>query len=239
MNKLLHLAFGLMAVTVLFGSTQLHTNPAVAALDCTETVNLKIYITDDGRPNVNQGFLSLGGAYVDFSDNIQTGSFESIRYYDNQSTGSVRDDNDRRGIIEERTACRDLDTIGVTVTLGFRENLDCTVIGDATQSVDLYEDAVVEFFVDDCEAVAPTATPTKTAVPATATATVAPATATPAPLPTVQPSGIQPALTQCVDGRVVLSTQGCPVPTAPAAPVASQSPSRITAPNTGDGGLLR
>jgi hypothetical protein len=240
MQKLLHLAFGLMMVGVLAASTQLMgTQPVTAAaLDCTETVNLKVFIYDDGRPNVNGGLLSLGGAYVDFSDNIQTGSFETIRYYDNGSF----DDDDRRGVIEERTACSDPDTIGITATIGFRENLDCVTITPERQDVDLYEDVELEYTVDDCVRVDP---PTATPVPATSTSTPPAATATvPAALPTVQP----PREVKCDDGSVKLvpvnfTGQVClavapVVPTAPAAPVAPQGVSPIKPPNTGSAGLL-
>lgn len=241
-NKLLNITTGILipagflALFVLIGITSPTKHVGAAALDCTETINVQVHIYDDGHPNVNNGLLNLGGAYVDFSDNIQTGGFAAIRYYDNQSSGTVRDDNDRRGIIEERTACRDIDTIvEVTVTLGFRENLDCTVIGDATQPVDLSEDVVVEMYVDDCEAVSPTATPTATAVPATATATLAPATATPqATVQVLQPK----VFVSCPDGSIHEAPFTCPVPTAPAVPVATVTPGRITAPNTGSGGLL-
>lgn len=223
MNKLLALMLVIVTGASLWGAA---TPTHAAALDCTETVNLKVYIYDDGRPEVNGGLLSLGGAYVDFSDNIQTGGFESIRYYDN----GPFDDDDRRGLIEERTACRDVDSIGVTATIGFRENLDCVVITPERQDVDLYEDVELEYVVDDCVRIDPTATPspvppTATKVPATATpvpatATSVPATQVPAQVPNiiVSPPSVSVQVVQ---------------PTAPVAP-----PVGIRPPNTGSGGLL-
>lgn len=232
-NKLLNITAVLMAIGVLAASTQMYSRPIeAAALDCTETVNVQVHIYDDGHPNVNGGLLNLGGAYVDFSDNIADGGREAIRYYDN----GPLDDDDRRGVIEERTACRDLDTIGVTVTLGFRENLDCVAVTPKTQEIDLYEDVEVSYIVDDCVRIEPSATPS----PVPATSTAVPATSTPVPpAPTLQPVQSTPTiLKQCPDGQLVQPSVACAVPVAPTLAPVAVTPSRITPPATGDGGLL-